>query len=198
MPLGFSNAKLGCSFSQESPLPISSTRIFYFSWAGDCGSDMQWRAIWSRYSWSAFGLMMSIISWKGVPGFYSPYSDVKSPRMRSYDIFVKLTSGKFDNLLPDCSCLVSVFVVLSTSSSSKSVSRAYLVLQRACLLRCLSIEFLMFLASVDLPIPGKPTGTKKSLRMWFIGFGETRSTTNLNSACSIYSSLHPKGTATSC
>ena len=28
--------------------------------------------------------------------------------------------------------------------------------------------------------------------------GETRSTTNLNSACSICSSLHPKGTATSC
>ena len=65
------------------------------------------------------------------------------------------------------------------------------------LFKCFVVDVRMCLASVDFPIPGRPTGTKKSLRMCFMESGDTKSTTNLNNACSISSSLHPKGTATS-
>lgn len=139
---------------------------------------------------------MSIISWNGTPGCCSPYSAVLSPRILSYEIFAKLTSGKLCNFPSVNSSPLIFFVVIG--SNGKSVSRLYFVAVRTCLLRCLSVDIFICLARVDFPIPGSPTGTKKSLVMCCIDLGETRSTTNLNSACSICSSLHPKGTATSC
>ena len=64
--------------------------------------------------------------------------------------------------------------------------------------RLFSMENLMFLASVDLPMPGRPTGTKKSFVTGRMSSVDTRLTRNFKSAFYICSGLQPKGTATSC
>jgi len=53
------------------------------------------------------------------------------------------------------------------------------------------------LANVDLPMPGRPTGTKNSFFTEFIYFYEIRSTTNFNSVASIFASSQLNGTETS-
>ena len=45
-----------------------------------------------------------------------------------------------------------------------------------------SIESLMFLANVDLPIPGRPTGTKNSFLTDRMSSVDNKSTRNFNSA----------------
>ena len=64
--------------------------------------------------------------------------------------------------------------------------------------RFFSIVSLIFLARVDLPMPGRPAGTKNNFVTDRIYSVETRSTRNFKRASYIYSGLQPKGTATSC
>ena len=139
--------------------------------------------------------MISMISWNGVSGCYSPYSAVRSPRILSYEILANVTSGRLSSLFYHWS---SSLLVLEDSSKrlGKSISRVFM---RGCyFVRYFSVEILICLARVDFPIPGRPTGTKNSFYTPCIDSGVTRPTMNFKSDYCIYSGLHPKGTATTC
>ena len=117
-----------------------------------------------------------------------------SPRIPSYEILVKFTSGKL--LFPVSHVYRSI---LAACASLRLFGSIYRVFFWVCyFLRYFSVEILMCFAKVDFPMPGRPTGTKNSLLTPCISVGEMRSAMNLKSDCSIYSSLHPKGTETMC
>jgi len=115
-----------------------------------------------------------MISWKGVSGWSYWYADRLSPSMRSYETLLNETYGR-----------PAMFLLLRCS------------LKWVLPYRLLSVASLMYLASVDLPMPGRPTGMKKSFFTFTILFCEIMSTTNYKSVDSITDSSQLKGTATS-
>ena len=122
-----------------------------------------WRAMSSKYCLSASGLMMSIVSCMVTSGCVAVNSCTLSPRMRSYDTF--LNSILLGNTGYTTSVINLAVAELSFASFKKSpivlvFSSVSIWMFIYMLALCLSIAFLKFLARVDLPMPGKPTGMR--------------------------------------